>query len=315
MRLPSGAGHVLVVGSAGLDIVGRPRDSLQAGSSTPGILRTSFGGVGRNVAENLARLGADVVLITAVGDDDDGRRLLEHASAAGVNTQHALRVPGQATGAYLAVLDEQGTLHFALDDMRVVENLTPEVVRDCRDLFRGAATVFVDANLPPRTLAAAVTLARRFEVPVAADPASVALAPRLAPLLADIWLLTCNDSEVLALCPELLPDSSRAAASTIEGPRMLIGKGVGLAIVAMAVAGVSYATAEISGNVPALQVDVVDPTGAGDALSAAVIFGLLNDIPLDESVRLGVSAAAVTLQTRGTVVPDLSLELLYEQLR
>jgi pseudouridine kinase len=83
----------------------------------------------------------------------------------------------------------------------------------------------------------------------------------------------------------------------------------------MAAAGVSYASAESSGHVRALQVEVVDPTGAGDALSAAVIFGLLNEIPLDESVRLGVSAAALTLRTRGSVAPELSLELLYEQLR
>src|SRR3989304_1110645 len=66
---------------------------------------------------------------------------------------------------------------------------------------------------------------------------------------------------------------------------------------------------------PARQVDVIDPPGASDALSAAVIFGLLNEIPLDESVRLGVSASAVTLRTRGSVAPSISLELLCEQAR
>jgi pseudouridine kinase len=307
VTFPSASGHVLVIGSAGLDIVGRPLGELRAGSSAPGILRSSFGGVGRNVAENLARLGTDVVLLTAVGEDDDGRRLLEQATASGVNTEFALRVAGQATGAYLAVLDSEGTLHLALDDMRVMESLEPETIRGCRDLFRGASALFLDANLPPRTLAAAVALAKRFEVPVAADPAAVALAPRLAPLLPDIWLLTCNESEVAALCPGPSP--------VVEAPRRLIGQGVRIAIVAMAAAGVSYASAESSGHVPAQQVEVVDPTGAGDALSAAVIFGLLNDIPLDESVRLGVSAAALTLRTRGSVARELSLELLYEQLR
>jgi pseudouridine kinase len=308
-------GHVLVIGSAGLDIVGRPREAPHFGSSTPGLIRTSFGGVGRNVAENLARLGTDVILVTAVGDDADGARLLEETSSAGVNIEHAFRVPGMVTGAYLAVIDERGSLHLALDDMRVVESLTPENIRERRELFHGAATVFVDANLAPRTLASAVALAQRFEVPVAADPASVPLAGRLSPLLADVWLLTCNRAEALALCPDLGPGGETSGERAPDLPRRMIGKGVKIAIVAMAEEGVGYATAEINGHVPAQRAEVIDPTGAGDALSAAVIFGLLNDIPMDEAVRLGVSAAALTLRTRGSVVPELSLELLYEQLR
>jgi len=60
---------------------------------------------------------------------------------------------------------------------------------------------------------------------------------------------------------------------------------------------------------------VLDPTGAGDAQTAAVLFGLLNGIPLDESVRLGISAAALTLRTPGSVVANLSLEMLYDELR
>jgi pseudouridine kinase len=305
----------LVLGSAGLDIVGRPISSLHPGSSAAGAIRSSFGGVGRNVAENLARLGTEVIFVTAVGDDDEGGRLLDEASEAGVDTRHCIRVPGAATGAYLAVLDERGSLHIALDDMHVIESLTPEAVRERKELFRGAVAVFLDSNLPPRTLATAVAIARRLEVPVAADPTSVGLAPRLAPLLSDIWLLTCNETEALALCPESAPGEASMAERAVEYPRRLIGKGVGIAIVAMAGAGVGYATSEISGHIRALRVDVVDPTGAGDALSAAVIFGLLNEIPLDEAVRLGVSAAAVTLRTRGSVAPELSLELLYEQLR
>jgi pseudouridine kinase len=66
--------------------------------------------------------------------------------------------------------------------------------------------------------------------------------------------------------------------------------------------------------VPALESEIVDLTGAGDALTAAVVFGLLNDFPIDEAVRLGTSAAALTLQSRETVCPALSLEQLYDQM-
>ena len=94
-----------------------------------------------------------------------------------------------------------------------------------------------------------------------------------------------------------------------------MAEGVDIALVTMDEFGVGYATAETSGHVPEVQTEVLDPTGAGDAQTAAVQFGLLNGIPLDESVRLGISAAALTRRTPGSVVPNLSLEMLYDELR
>jgi pseudouridine kinase len=171
----------------------------------------------------------------------------------------------------------------------------------------------VDANLPPKTLASAVSLAKRSGVPIGADPTSVGLALRLEPHLSDLWLITPNEAEAEALCPHPVPHADRVQA--IDAARHLVSQGVDIAIITMAEFGVGYATAESSGHIPAVKTDIVDPTGAGDAHTAALIFALLNGIPLDEAVRLGVSAASLTLRTTGSVVPDLSLELLYDQLR
>ncbi len=78
--------------------------------------------------------------------------------------------------------------------------------------------------------------------------------------------------------------------------------------------GLAYATSDESGHLPAIRTQVVDRTGAGDALTAGVIFGLLNDLEPVEAVRLGLSAATLTLKSTETVCPDLSLEKLYDQL-
>ena len=95
---------------------------------------------------------------------------------------------------------------------------------------------------------------------------------------------------------------------------MLVSQGPRMVVVTLGEQGLAYATYEQSGRVPALDMDVVDSTGVGDALTAAVVFGLLNDFPADEAVRLGVSAAALTLSSSQTVYPDLSLERLYDHL-
>jgi pseudouridine kinase len=306
-------GCILVIGSAGVDIIGRASDPLQPRTSNPGQLRVSHGGVARNVAEDLARLGMDVVLITAVGDDPEGYSLLAEARRAGINTDYCLAEKGQTTGTYLAILDQGGALHLAMDDMKVIEAVTPAHLRKHRALFQEAAAVFVDCNLPPNTLAAAVGAARKSGVPVAADPTSVSLAPRLAPHLSDLWLIIPNEAEAGILCPHPVPHADRDRA--IDAARHLVSQGVEIAVIAMAEFGVGYATAHTSGHIPALKTEVVDPTGAGDAMTAAVIFALLNDIPMDEAIRLGASAAALTLRHRGSVVPGLTLELLYDQLR
>ncbi len=304
---------VLVIGSAGLDIIGRAGGELRFRTSNPGRVRFSLGGVARNVAENLACLGSAVSLITAVGDDPQGRQLLDHARQSGIDTEHCLAVEGTTTGAYLAVLDETGNLHLALDDMHAVDAITAQHLRNHKQAFESAGAVFVDANLPPATLAAAFSLATRYEVPVIADPTSASLAARLLPHLQSVYMITPNEAEASALCPHPVPHADRDRA--LDAARHLVASGVDVAIITMAEFGVAYASPQTGGHIPAVKTEIHDPTGAGDALTAAVIFALQNAIPLDEAVRLGASAAALTLRTSGSVVPGLSLEMLYDELR
>ena len=82
-------GHILVIGGASIDTVGRASQPIESGSSTPGAIRVSVGGVGRNIAENLARLGESVVLLSAVGDDGSGRRILNQAAECGLDASRA----------------------------------------------------------------------------------------------------------------------------------------------------------------------------------------------------------------------------------
>ncbi|MER3401423.1 MAG: ribokinase [Thermoflexus sp.] len=301
---------VLVIGAAGLDLKGYATGALRLGATNPGQVRRSVGGVARNIAENLARLGQPVFLISAVADDEAGCWVLERTRGAGVEISHVAVVPQGRTGTYLAVLDEQGNLVVAVDDMGILETITPRYLQDRRSLFEQAAMVVLDANLSPAALRSAIRLARRCGVPVAADPTSPTLAMRLRPFLPELFLVTPNAAEAEALTG--LPASNIDEA--LFAARYLTALGVQVAIITMAEMGLVYAAGDLSGHIPALRTEIVDFTGAGDALTAAVIFALLHEIPVEEAVRLGVAAAALTLRSRETVSPELSLERLYEQL-
>ena len=305
-------GPVLVIGAAGVDIVGHLRAELRSGTSTPAYIRTSFGGVARNVAENLARLGQPVTLLTSVGNDHAGDRLLAQVADAGVDVTITVRTAAHPTGSYLAAVNTTGQLQYAMDDMRAISALTPDCIRRYSGVFRQSALLYIDSNLSKDTLRTVMSLARQARLPVCADPTSPLLAGRLRPYLPRLHLITPNFAEAAVFCEQPLKSEGRRQG--LQAAKELVSQGVQIAIVTLAERGLCYATSETSGYIPAVRTEVVDPTGAGDALSATVIFALLNAIPLDDAVRLGVSAASLTLRHRGAVAPDLSLEKLYDQL-
>lgn len=303
---------VLVIGAAGVDVIGQLKGGLQPGSSIPSYIRFSYGGAARNLAENLARLGQNVILITAVGQDETGDRLIKMAQSAGVNVDYVLQTPQHPTGAYIAVLNSSGKLEHAMDDMRVITALTKDYIQKQTELFKQASMVFLDANLPKDTIRMTVRLAKRAGIKICADPVSSVLAPRLFPYLSDLFMLTPNRVEAAIFCG--LPKPIQGRRLALASAKNLVSLGVEVAIITMAESGLCYATSVTSGHIPAIRTDVIDPTGAGAAMTSAIIFGLLNNIPLDDAIRLGVSAASLTLRYQGTVVPDLSLEKLYDQL-
>jgi pseudouridine kinase len=310
LNLPSLESPVLVIGAAGVDVVGHLNTELQAGTSSPAQIRFSFGGVARNVAENLSRLGQPVNLITAVGKGYFGNQLLAQINDAGVDTRLTVRT-SEPTGSYLAVLS-RGEKQFALDDMRAIAALTPGYLRDQYQIFKESSLLFLDANLPEATIKTAFSLARRARIPVFADPTSTILAPRLEPFLSQLKMITPNSSEAAIYCKCPINEADNPQA--VDAAKYLVACGVDIALITLAEFGVCYATSETSGFIPAIRTEIVDSTGAGDALTATVIFALLNEIPLDDAVRLGVSAASLTLRHRGAVLPDLTLEKLYDQL-
>ena len=302
--------QVVVVGLACLDIKGHVRQKIHPGASSPGQVRIAVGGVGRNVAENLARLGTHTALLAAVARDPFGHQVVKHTSAAGVDVSHVLFCRDQRTASYMALLDDEGNLAAAVDDTAIISEVTPRYVYDRRRLFRQARLVVVDANTPVETTETVIRLAKKYSVPLCLDPVSLELAPRYQDYLEHFHMLTAGTLEAAALTGRAV--TSRRTAT--DAARHLVAAGVEVVIINLGREGVVYATAEYNGYVPAVRCEVVDQTGAADALTAAVIYGHVNGIPLDEAVWLGVSAAALTMQSMETVRSDLSLDLLYQRL-
>jgi pseudouridine kinase len=306
----NGIAEVVVVGAACLDVKGHPLGDIVAGTSNPGIVQISVGGDARNVAENLARLGTPTALLSVVCQDDFGRTILRQTEQAGVDTDHILISCEQHSAAYMALQSAERALLVALDDTTAISALTPEYISDHASLLEQARMVVIDANVPLAAAETLLSICRAAGVPVALEPVAYAPALRYRSLAGAFYLVTPNGVEAQALTGLPVSDTAQGALAA----KQLVAAGVQIAIITLGHAGLVYATPEASGYVPSIEGEILDPTGAGDALTAAVVYALLNDIPVDEAVRLGVSAASLTLASTDTVRQDLSLESLYAQL-
>lgn len=285
----TGVGPVVVVGGINADLKARTSAPLVPGTSNPGTATLTPGGVGRNVAENLARLGTSVALVGVVGEDTMGTLVLEATAAAGVDVAAVRRRPGP-TGSYTALLDHRGELVAGVADMSATDDLAPGDVP--ADLVAAAAMLVLDGNLRVDTFAAARELARAAGVPVVVDPVSVPKATRLAPELRDLRCVTPNAEELVAL--------GGAAALHAQGCA-LVWERLGAAGSRLHVAG----SPPVEVAVGVLEAEVVDVTGAGDAMLAAWCHAVLGGAGDAEAAAYAQEAAALTVASPLTVRPDL----------
>ncbi|RMF80212.1 MAG: ribokinase [Chloroflexi bacterium] len=306
-------GFVLVIGSAGIDVKGRPNsDELEYETSNLGRVRNSVGGVARNIAENLARLEVPTVLLSAVGDDAAGNRVLAHCEESGIDCSYVRQVPSGRTGTYLALLKTSGDLMVAISDFEIMSAVDRPFLLHNEALFAEAEMLVIDATLSLDALATVFELAERYNLRVCADPTTPALAGNLCDYIPKLFLVVPNAAETTALCGLANPAKDRESA--IDAARHLVHLGADIAVVTLGARGLAYADSSGGGFIRAMHTQVVDSTGAGDAFTGAVIFGLVNEVRVDEAMRLGATAAALTVQNRATVIPELSQEMLYDEL-
>ena len=293
---------VAVVGGANLDICGAPAGDLLMRDSNPGTVNTSPGGVARNIAENLARLGADCRLIAAVGNDNHGKLLLEQGQAAGIDMRFMLRLDAAKTSTYVSVLDNEGDMLVAINDMSIMNELKPERLQGHEQMLRQASLIIADTNLRDDALA---YLGGTFSgQPLFIDTVSAAKASRIKPYLDCVHTLKASRIEAEAL-------SGIDAPTNKQLPRVASWfhkRGVKRVFITLGTEGVFYSNTQETGLEKAGDVadGVANANGAGDAFVAGIAYSWIKQWPLLKSVRFAISAASVALTHRSTINPGMS---------
>jgi pseudouridine kinase len=299
----SDAPFVVVIGGANIDIHGKSTNALRSKDSNPGTVNTSAGGVARNVAENLARLGVDCRLISAIGNDHHGQMLMLLCREAGIDMQYVQEIASAPTSTYLSVIDNSGDMQVAVADMSIISNLSAERLQQQQAMLNQSALMILDANLPDDALA---WLAGTFSGnTLFADTVSTTKALRLKPYLQSIHTLKTSMLEAEALTG--YEARTRTQLRRIAG--QLHAEGVERVFITRGDQGVFYSTSNTNGvrKLTRDKRDVHNAGGAGDAFLAGLAYTWLENYSLDDSIQFALAAADITLSHAATSNPALSL--------
>ena len=291
--------YAVVVGGVNVDIGGRSDQKLVAADSNPGKVSISLGGVGRNIAHNMSLMGVDVKMLTAVGEDVHGNRVVESCAQLGIDISHALRPSDCATSTYLYIADDQGEMAIAISDMVICDRITPGYLAANNQVLQNARVVVADTNIPAESL---VWLAENCTAPLFCDPVSTIKAEKLKPILHRIHTLKPNrlEAELLSGVPIREKRDAELAA------KALIEKGVQRVFISMGADGVYAATADEQLWLRNLPGNMVNTTGCGDSFMAALVWAYLQEMDLRDSALAGLAAGAITMESTETINPAMS---------
>ena len=299
---------VYVIGGVNMDIAGTPDHELRPGDSNPGQVTVSPGGVGRNIAENLCRLGRKVSLITVLGNDDYAEVIRGQCRNTGISLDCSFTDPMGRTSTYLCLNEKNGDLHAAIADMKICDQLTPERLEPLLPQLNSGSMVIADANIPEETLR---WIAEKVTVPIAADPVSVAKAPKLRPILHRLVFLKPNmpEAEILTGMAPGMPGSLSCVTDALHG------LGVARVYLSLGAEGVWADDGKEGELLPVFSGPVVNTSGCGDAFVAAAADAYLRGMGTMECARRGLAAAAVCAEDPGAVSPEMSQEAIEMKLR
>lgn len=312
---------IVVVGGANLDIKGYSPNYV-SGSSSSGWIKESSGGVGRNIAEDLALLGREVVLLTAVNNDYFGEQLKEETQVVGVDTSHFKITSSRdtKTGVYLAHLDQNGDLIGAVNDMRILKEIDKNYLDQKRKIIENSSMLIFDTNLEEEIIDFLLELSQEKKMTKIVDTVSVEKALKLKKNVRKIDYLRGNLDEAEVVLDIFKVDESELAKKlSLEErianikevfeknkdlPEMIISTGRDGAYYIYSqndqVKVKHFEAEKIKSK------DIVETTGAGDALTAGLAAGIMQNYSMEEAIELGIKASAVTVKSELTCSPKLA---------
>ncbi|HEV3165903.1 MAG TPA: ribokinase [Isosphaeraceae bacterium] len=288
--------RVIVLGSSGFDLTVRlPRLPQRGETLLGGQLHTGPGGKGANQAIAARRAGAEVLFLTAFGDDDFGRRIMEHDRAEGLDLRFARVVADAANQVALIFVGDGGENLIGVAPGASEQLTADDIDRLPGAVFDPSAVFLASLEVPIATVARGLERARAAGMITVLNPAPANRELNDRAILPLVDVLTPNQEEARELTglPTDTPGEAERAAHALRG------QGAGAVIITLGGEGCLVVSDQLTLHVPACRVDVVDTVGAGDAFNGALAVALAENRSLPDATSWACAAAALAVTCPG----------------
>lgn len=295
---------VLIIGAAIADISGTPDKRLIYGDSNPGRTEISDGGVARNIAENLVRLGVDVQLITALGNDFFGKKIADQCSKLNINIKNCLYSEVENTATYLAISDHEGNLSLSISDTSIIDQINPEFLQSKYEVISGYDALVLDTNLSIESLDFILSEFNSGKIFI--DTVSTFKAARIKDKLKNVCSIKTNLAEA-----GVLAHIDHANIKDLDYIRdFFLQQNVNQGFITLGKAGCYFFDQKEHGMISGADVKPVNTSGAGDAFMAGVVYGSLNNFDIKTTAKFSMAASLVALSHKSAVNPDITADLI-----
>jgi len=296
--------YIAVIGGLNMDIAGIPGAGYINRDSNLGKIQMSPGGVGRNISHNLVNLGLPTYLVSMYGDDEFGTSLEQSCEELNIRLDYAEKLENCRTSTYMYITDEHGDMLAAVNDMDIINEMTPALLKNKIEFLNNAKLCVLDANLPKETIE---WVCERIKVPIFADPVSVAKAEKFTDVLAKLDTIKPNQMEAeLYTGINIIDDKSAKLA--VE---KLLDLGVNNVYITLGEKGMACGNDQETTIVPRAISPVVSTNGAGDTATAAIAWCRMeynHTISIEEVSKIAQAAASITIGDENSVSNSLSVE-------
>ncbi len=300
--------YAVVIGGTNIDIMGAPENKLIYHDSNVGHVEISLGGVGRNIAENLVRLSIETHLISVIGTDPYGDLIIKRAEEIGLNIENSMILEDKDTSIYLSILDEDGDMEIGLSSMENFKYMDIEFIKTKADLIENAKVCVIDTNIPQDTIE--YILYNFKDVDFFLDTVSTKKAEKVKETIGLFHTIKPNRMEA-----EILADMKIDTDIDLERAiQYFHSKGVKNVFISLSKEGVIFSDGEKLGRLKAESPDIINATGAGDAFVAAICYGHMKGLKIEEKAKLAVGASLLALGHEETINPNMSIENVYKKL-
>lgn len=299
--------YILVIGGANMDIQGKPEMELSLNDSNPGVVSISAGGVGRNIAENLSRMGARTQLITALGNDANGKKLMQECVDAGIDMHQTTIFEDGHTSTYLSILDETGDMKLAISHMDIFEKMNVSYIKKKHDSIKHANAILLDTNLPKETIE--YILNSYSDKKFFLDTVSTAKAKKVQEFIGRFHTIKPNkiEAEMLSGIKIDTKDDIKKAGA------YFLAEGVKQVFISLGSEGLYYTNGKEEAFLKNPKVDIISATGAGDAFMAGLLYGYANEFSIEETAKFAMTASIIAISHENTINPNMSYDLLIER--